>query len=329
MSKSAFVAIIGRPSSGKSTLLNTLCGEKVSITSRVPQTTRNKIRGIVNDPRGQLVFLDTPGYHRSERKFNLYLRQLAESTLEESDVVLYVADLSRPPGAEENDVLELLAATQLPRICALNKADLERTFESRYRELLAEKVPDMKPHALSALNGDGTGPLLDALFAAAPEGAPFYEADYYTDQAPEFRIAEIIREKAIARTQQEVPHALFVEIADMEMRPGRGTAAGGGPDAGLSMAGDTAPGEDELPAEWRTEQPDDPGTLWVRAFLNVERESQKGILVGKGGNQIREIRLEAQRELNEIFPYPIHLDLRVKVQPKWRTRDTLLRRLLK
>ncbi len=314
MSKSAFVAIIGRPSSGKSTLLNTLCGEKVSITSRVPQTTRNKIRGIVNDPRGQLVFLDTPGYHRSERKFNLYLRQLAESTLEESDVVLYVADLSRPPGAEENDVLDLLAATELPRICALNKADLERTFEPQYRELLAGKVPDMSALALSALNGEGTAPLLDALYAAAPEGAPFYEEDYYTDQAPDFRIAEIIREKAIARTQQEVPHALFVEIADMEMHPGRRSHAQADSGADSGTGTDTA---------------GDAGTLWVRAFLNVERESQKGILVGKGGNQIREIRLEAQRELNEIFPYPIHLDLRVKVQPKWRTRDTLLRRLLK
>ncbi|TVR29238.1 MAG: GTPase Era [Spirochaetaceae bacterium] len=296
MSKSGFVTIIGRPSSGKSTLLNTLCGEKVSITSSVPQTTRNKIRGIVNDPRGQLVFLDTPGYHRSERKFNLYLRDLAESTLQESDAVLYVADLSRAPGAEENDVLALLEATALPKLCALNKVDLPRTFEQSYRELLTEKSAATPLFVISALSGQGTGALLDALFAAAPEGEPFYDADYYTDQAPEFRIAEIIREKAIARTQQEVPHALYVEIADMEMREG-------------------ATEEDRV--------------LWVRAFLNVERDSQKGILVGKAGAQIRDIRLEAQRELNQIFPYRIHLDLRVKVQHKWRTRDPLLRRLLK
>ena len=296
MSKSAFVAIIGRPSSGKSTLLNTLCGEKVSITSSVPQTTRNKIRGIVNDPRGQLVFLDTPGYHRSERKFNLYLRDLAESTLQESDAVLYVADLSRAPGAEENDVLALLQATALPKLCALNKVDLPRTLEQSYRELLAERSPATPLFLISALSGEGTKALLDALFAAAPEGEPFYDADFYTDQAPEFRIAEIIREKAIARTQQEVPHALYVEIADMEMREG-------------------ATEEDRA--------------LWVRAFLNVERDSQKGILVGKAGAQIRDIRLEAQRELNDIFPYRIHLDLRVKVQHKWRSRDPLLRRLLK
>ncbi len=296
MSKSGFVTIIGRPSSGKSTLLNTLCGEKVSITSSVPQTTRNKIRGIVNDPRGQLVFLDTPGYHRSERKFNLHLRDLAESTLQESDAVLYVADLSRAPGAEENDVLALLEATALPKLCALNKVDLPRTLEQSYRDLLAEKSPATPLFVISALSGEGTGALLDALFAAAPEGEPFYDADYYTDQAPEFRIAEIIREKAIARTQQEVPHALYVEIADMEMREG-------------------ATEEDRA--------------LWVRAFLNVERDSQKGILVGKAGTQIRDIRLEAQRELNDIFPYRIHLDLRVKVQHKWRSRDPLLRRLLK
>ena len=296
MSKSGFVTIIGRPSSGKSTLLNTLCGEKVSITSSVPQTTRNKIRGIVNDPRGQLVFLDTPGYHRSERKFNLHLRDLAESTLQESDAVLYVADLSRAPGAEENDVLALLEATALPKLCALNKVDLPRTLEQSYRDLLAEKSPATPLFVISALSGEGTGALLDALFAAAPEGEPFYDADYYTDQAPEFRIAEIIREKAITRTQQEVPHALYVEIADMEMREG-------------------ATEEDRA--------------LWVRAFLNVERDSQKGILVGKAGTQIRDIRLEAQRELNQIFPYRIHLDLRVKVQHKWRSRDPLLRRLLK
>ncbi|TVQ35841.1 MAG: GTPase Era [Spirochaetaceae bacterium] len=300
MSKSGFVAIIGRPSSGKSTLLNTLCGQKVSITSSVPQTTRNKIRGIVNEDRGQLVFLDTPGYHRSERKFNRYLRDLAESTLQESDVVLYVADLSRAPGVEEDDVLTLLQTTTLPRLCALNKIDLPQTHEQRYRELLHRKSPATSLFPISALTGTGTGPLLDALFSAAPQGEPFYDADYYTDQAPEFRIAEIVREKAIARTQEEVPHALYVEIADMEMREDSG--------------GDDSRNE---------------SSLWVRAFLNVERESQKGILVGKQGRRIREIRLEAQRELNQIFPFRIHLDLRVKVQPKWRSRDPLLRRLLK
>ena len=295
MSKSGFVAIIGRPSAGKSTLLNTLCKEKVSITSPVPQTTRNKIRGIVSDSRGQIVFLDTPGYHQSDRKFNTYLRRLAESTLEEADAVLYVADLSRRPGPEERDVLALLAQTSLPRICALNKSDLPQTFADRYRELLAESLPESAIHQVSAVTGDGLPSLLDALFSALPEGEAFYDPDFYTDQAPEFRIAEIVREKAIARAREELPHAIYVEVADMEMRE---------PEDGREAM------------------------LWARVFLNVERDSQKGILVGKGGEQIRDIRLEAQRELNEIFPYRIHLDLRVKVQPKWRTRDPLLRRMV-
>lgn len=287
--KSAFVALIGRPSSGKSTLLNRFCGRKVSIISDVPQTTRNKIRGIVNRPAGQLVFIDTPGYHDSERKFNLHLRNLVLSSIEETDVVLYLIDTSRLPGAEEKALMSLLAPYDGKLVVGLNKSDIPTGGDPAIRDLLKAAFPDLVPVPVSALTGTGTEVLLDRVFEAAPEGDLLYPEDIYTDQEPEFRIAEVIREKAIRQTHAEVPHSLFVETADMEMK------------------------ED---------------CLWVRGFLYVERESQKGIVVGKGGIRIRRIRLDAEAELATLFPYPVSLDLRVKVRPKWRKREALIRRLI-
>ena len=287
--KSAFVAVVGRPSSGKSTLLNRLCGGKVAITSTVPQTTRNKIRGVVNRPAGQLVFIDTPGYHDSERKFNTHLRELVLSSIKEADVVLYLIDLSRPPGPEERSLMELLEPCRGRLVAALNKADLSSGFEEALRSALGEKLPGIDPVVISALDGSGTEELVEKILAAAPEGDMLYPEDIYTDQEPEFRIAEVIREKAIRQTRAEVPHALFVEIADMEMADGK---------------------------------------LWVRAFLYVERESQKGIVVGKAGARIKAIRTEAEQELRDLFPYPVALDLRVKVRKKWKSQDALIRRLI-
>ncbi len=288
--KSAFISLVGRPSSGKSTLVNRLCGNKVSIVSTVPQTTRNKIRGIVTREEGQLVFIDTPGFHRSEKKFNLYMRDLVVTSLEEVDMVLYLLDLTRPVGDEERDLMRLLRSFRGQVVVALNKSDQEQSHEKEIAESLSELGFERPYHVISALSGLGVEDLLSRLFALAPEGEALYPEEFYTDQEPEFRIAEVIREKAILQTRQEVPHSLFVEVADSESH------------------GDT---------------------LWIRAFLHVERESQKGILVGKGGSKIKSIRIEAEQELREIFPYRVELDLRVKVTPKWRRRDQLLRRLVR
>jgi GTP-binding protein Era len=287
--KSAFISLIGRPSSGKSTLLNRICGNKVSIVSSVPQTTRNKIRGIVNRSAGQLVFIDTPGFHQSEKKFNRYMKKLVITTLDEVDMVLYLVDLTRPVGDEERQLVRLLSSFRGEVVVALNKVDQEQSHEEAIKASFQRLGFDRPCERISALTGKGVEELLQLLFELAPEGEAFYPAEYYTDQEPQFRIAEIIREKAINQTRQEVPHSLFVEVADSELH-------------------------DEQ--------------LWVRAFIHVERDSQKAILVGKGGSKIKSIRIEAEKDLEELFPYTVRLDLRVKVTPRWRRRDNLLRRLL-
>jgi GTP-binding protein Era len=286
--KSAFVAIIGRPSAGKSTLLNALCREKVSITSPVPQTTRNKIRGILNQNEGQLVFIDTPGYHNSERKFNQLLTDIVRSALEESELLIYVVDATRPLGKEEEEIIALLHKEKKPVILALNKCDSSQGHRDELRAFLRLNTRVEQVFEVSALKNQGLEELKAALYESAPEGPLMYPEGYYTDQTPEFRIAEVIREKAIERTTQEIPHALYVELADME---------------------------------WRREGKE----LWVRAFLIVERESQKGIVIGKGGQLIKSIRIESLKELKKIFDYKISLDLRVKVNPKWRKKDYLIK----
>jgi GTP-binding protein Era len=288
--KSAFVAIIGRPSAGKSTLLNALCREKVSITADVPQTTRNKIRGIVTEEEGQLVFIDTPGYHHSDRKFNQYLKDVVISSLDEADMLLYVVDATRPPGSEEKEIIELLNKEKdKPVLLVINKIDKDARYTAEIRGLLQVNVHPDALMETSALEGTGVDALRDRLIELAPEGEMMYPEEYYTDQEPEFRIAEIIREKAISQTTQEIPHALYVEVADTEMKEGE---------------------------------------LWVRAFLTVESESQVGIVVGKGGKRIKWIRIASLKEFKKIFPYKVRLDLRVKVNPRWRRKDYLLKGML-
>ena len=306
--KSSFITLAGRPSSGKSTLVNRICGHKVSIVSGTPQTTRNIIRGIYTEARGQLVFQDTPGYHISEKKINNELRQITESAVDEAELILYVVDCTRDPGEEERKILDYLSSGNTAVIVAVNKTDSLALPESNKKEAITSlgnyirknlrKINRDKSVAVcnvSAKTGEGVDKLLDAIFEAAPEGELMYPDDVYTDQEVSFRISEIIREKAINRTREEVPHSLYVEIADIEM-----TGSPGGKD----------------------EQ------LWVRAFLLVESESQKGILVGSGGEKIRAIKIAAKREIKSIFPYPVTLDLRVKVNKNWRKKGGILTKLI-
>ncbi len=287
--KSAFVSIIGRPSSGKSTFLNKICGHKVSIISTVPQTTRNRIRGILNSDKGQLVFIDTPGFHLSDKKINLRLKELVFKAIKEVDVVLYLLDVSRAPGEEELLLMDLLAGVQDRLVIGFNKIDIKENYLDQAEKEILNAFRKPRVHEISALNGQGLEELINDIFALAPEGERLYPEEYYTDQPPEFRISEIIREKAINSTHSEVPHAIFVDISDLEMRE--------------SM-------------------------LWARGFIYVERESQKGILVGRNGVKIKTIVRTAEQELNEIFPYQVKLDIRVKVRPKWRKNDNLLKNLI-
>ncbi|MEA1912049.1 MAG: GTPase Era, partial [Spirochaetota bacterium] len=273
--KSSFITLIGRPSAGKSTLMNELCGHKISIVAPSPQTTRNKVRGILTEKRGQLVFIDTPGYHLSDKKLNLQLQTVSVSSLDDADLILYVIDSSRRAGEEENNLSELLGKYHAKLIIAINKIDLFENDTDKLYGSLKEKFPEAAIIPVSALKSEGIEDLKASLFNNSPEGEKMYPDDFFTDQDPEFRAAEIIREKAINRVKEELPHAIYIEISDME-------------------------------------EAEDGRVLWIRAFIIVERESQKGIVVGKGGAGIKAIRVAAQKELNGIFPYRVMLDLRVK-----------------
>lgn len=289
--KSAFVSIIGRPSSGKSTFLNYVCGNKVAIVSSTPQTTRNKIRGIFHCPDGELVFVDTPGFHLSKKKLNLHLKKLILSSLKEVDLVLYMVDVSRQFGQEEKVLLSLISRQKLKYVVVLNKIDYSAHYRMEILHEINTRLDNPTLFEISSFKGTGIDSLLNALIELAPSGEELYPYEYYTDQLPEFRISETIREKAINKTSQEVPYALYVDIADMEMKSEH--------------------------------------CLWVRAFIFVERESQKGIVIGKRGAKIQKIVKEAEIELNSLFPYKVKLDVRVKVKPKWRHKEQLLNSLIK
>lgn len=293
--RSAFVLVVGRPSSGKSTLVNALCGHKVSIVSPTPQTTRNAIRGIVTTEAGQLVLVDTPGMHDSTRAFNLRLRDVVTEQTSECDIVLYTLDAARPTGEEEALVARTAGASGLPVVVVLTRSDLEEPSHwalpflttvgwTPAAILQTRSLHEPGPHIEEARTA-----VTDALMALASEGDPWYPDEYYTDQDPSFRIAEIIREQAIARAREELPHALYVEVADLEQRD---------------------------------------KTLWARAFIIVERPSQQGILVGRNGSVIGAIRRDAERELRGIFPTPVKLSLQIKVRGGWRHDRATLDRLL-
>lgn len=292
--KTAVVAIIGRPSAGKSTFLNTACQEPVSIVSAIPQTTRNAIKGIVNTSFGQLIFIDTPGYHDSEKKLNLRLKDITESQLEDIDCVLYIIDSTRQTGKEEELTAQLLKNLQQKTVVAINKADSHLSKPIPVRQFIKETLPEIPENRIfeiSAEKDTGINEVLRALYDIAPEGEPLYDEELYTDQDLTFRVCEVIRGEAINRLQDEIPHSVYVEVADIEHR-------------------------------------NEGKKLWIRAFLCVERESQKGIVIGKGASKIKEIRLAAIKKLSEIYIQKIDLDLQVKIDKNWRQKDYTLKKLI-
>ena len=304
MSKAAFVALTGRPSVGKSTLVNLLCGAKVSIVSSVPQTTRNAIRGILTRPEGQLVFVDTPGRHLSEKKLNKKLMDAADRALDDSELVLYVLDASRSPGPEEEAAAEKLKTFQGRIVAAINKIDAAGAEPAKLHAFLEKALPDLpssRRFEISCFKKEGIAPLLECLFQMAGEGDAFYPEEYYTDQEMSFRISEIIREKAMVRLREELPHSIYVEVADLEFR-----------EDDRRQPGESTSGKKRL---------------WVRAFIITERESQKGMIVGKGGEMIKAIGQAARKELNSIFDWKVDLDLRVKTGKDWRQKDGILRKI--
>jgi len=290
MPKSAFVAIIGRPSVGKSTLLNALCGAKVSIVSSVPQTTRNAIRGIITRPEGQLIFVDTPGYHISDKKLNLRLREVVLKSLSEVDLILYLIDATREPGKEEEAIAELLSKDIHRIVVAINKIDDPEARPILIEEFIIPRLRGAKRVSISAVEKTNLESLIEVLFSLAPEGPFWYPEDIYTDQEPVFRIGELVREKAILNTYQELPHAIAVEYRESSKRAD--------------------------------------GVLFARFDILVERDSQKAIVIGRQGSIIKRIREEAEADLKELFDYPIKLQLQVRVDPDWRKSDSALSRII-
>ncbi|MEE0885505.1 MAG: GTPase Era [Treponema sp.] len=292
--KTALVAILGRPSAGKSTFINTACQEPVSIVSPIPQTTRNAIRGIVNTSLGQLVFVDTPGYHDSEKKLNLRLKSVTEETLEGSDCILYVIDTTREPGEEEKMNATLASKYVEHLVVALNKIDANDSKVKKSREfvkLYLPGLPEERILEMSAKNDTGINEVLRALYSVSPVAPALYTEDVYTDQDIAFRISEIVRGEAINRLQQELPHCLYVSVADLEQRGNN-------------------------------------GKIWVRAFICVERDSQKGMVIGKGAGMIKQIRMASIKKIHEVFPFKVDLDLQVKVDKNWRQHDNTITKLI-
>ena len=290
------VSIIGRPSSGKSTFLNHVAGGKVSIVSKMPQTTLSAIRGIVTTPQGQIIFIDTPGYNISTSNFNLKLQEIAVQSLNDADIVLYIIDVTRSFGDEEEAIIKILQKVSKPIVIAFNKIDdknanrslsfisLQRFFPELCSVASTLKIGEPTLFDISAKTGEGTDGLIQTLLANLPESPLLYPPEFYTDQDVSFRIEEIVREQIILNTKDEVPHATYVRIDDMKMQKNG-------------------------------------KRLNVTASLYADRESQKAILIGKDASVIKKIRINAEKELFKLFPYFISLELKVKVDKNWRARE--------
>ncbi len=289
--KSGFVAVVGRPNVGKSTLINSLIGEKIAIMSDRPQTTRNKIMCIMNTDNAQIVFLDTPGIHKPHHKLGEYMVKTAESALKEVDAVLFVVDATERRGAGDNFILEKLKEITTPVILIINKLDLLQEKSKLFTIIDTYKnAYDFKAIIpLSALRDEEFDPLLKELVPCLPDGQEYFPKDMITDQPERLIVAELIREKILKLTRDEVPHSIAVEIQEMKVREN--------------------------------------DNLYVRAEIYVERPSQKGIVIGAKGALLKLIGQQARRDIEALLGNKVYLELWVKVKPDWRNRDQLLRQL--
>jgi GTPase len=286
--KSGFVALVGRPNAGKSTLMNRLVGQKLAIVSDKPQTTRNRITGVRTYADGQVVFVDTPGVHRPLHRLNVRMVDTAMTALREVDVVVVIVDASERAGGGDRFLMDAVRQSKTARILALNKVDLIAKeallpqIERYDREVgFADIVP------VSATTGENVDRLEQVILSLLPEGAPLYPDDYLTDQPERFFVSELVREQVLRHTHAELPFASAV-IVD------------------------------------RFEEPDEKGLLRLYCTILVERESQKPIVVGKGGSKIKAIGTDARRELERFFEARVFLDLRVKVRADWREDERSL-----
>lgn len=289
--RSGFVTVIGRPNVGKSTLLNALLGEKFLIVSDKPQTTRNRIRCILTTPASQLVFIDTPGIHRANTLLGEGMVQTALNTLHEVDAIVFVVDASERLGVDDRFIASKLAETDTPVFLVLNKIDLVEAaqlarLETEWQQLL----PQAKAVAhISALTGYNLDFLHEQLMAVMPEGPQYYPDDMVIDQPERFVVSELVREKILKLTHQEVPHAVAIVVEEMKER--------------------------------------EEGIVYVRAVIYVERESQKGIIIGKRGSMLKAIGEAARRDIEHLLGSRTFLDLWVKTHKDWRNQQSGLRQL--
>ena len=287
--KSGFVTLIGRPNVGKSTLMNHLIGQKIAITSNKPQTTRNRIQTIYTSDRGQIVFVDTPGIHKAKNKLGEYMVHVAERTLEEVDVVLWLVEPTTYIGAGEQHIAKQLARVKTPVILVINKVDTVKkeeilAFIDVYRKIydFADVVP------VSALKGTNTDTLLDVIYKYLPYGPQFYDEDTVTDQPERQIVSELIREKALRCLDEEIPHGIAVSIEKMKYRKG---------------------GE----------------IVDIEATIICERDSHKGIIIGKQGSMLKKIGSAARFEIERLLDCKANLQLWVKVKKDWRESDFLIK----
>ncbi|WP_028775345.1 GTPase Era [Shimazuella kribbensis] len=287
--RSGFVALIGRPNVGKSTLMNEAIGQKIAIMSDKPQTTRNQIRGIYTDENGQVIFLDTPGIHKPKSKLGEYLVKTAQNVFTEVDLILFLVDAEEGLGGGDRYIIELLKGISTPVYLVVNKIDKVHPDKllpliDEYRKL--HQFDEIVP--ISALQGNNTGRLLELILDQLPEGPMYYPEDQITDHPERFIMGEIIREKVLELTHEEIPHSVAVVVEETKLREN---------------------GE----------------TLYLRAAIVAERKSQKGILIGKQGAMLKQVGKLARQEMERLFGYRIFLDLWVKVRKDWRNESQYLR----
>jgi GTP-binding protein Era len=279
--KSGFVAIVGRPNVGKSTLMNHLIGQKVAITSPVAQTTRNRLQGILTTPEAQIIFVDTPGIHKPHHELGKVLVQNAKTAIKSVDLVLFVVDSSTEAGTGDRFIFDILKRMNTPVVLGLNKVDLQPTnyqfIDDTYADLIADT--NWSTVKFSATAGTGTQKLQQALISQLEAGPYYYPPDLVTDQPERFIMAELIREQILLHTRQEIPHSVAITIEKIE---------------------------------------ETPKITKVNAAINIERSSQKGIIIGKKGSMLKTIGSAARQQIQKLISGNVYLELFVKVEPKWR-----------
>lgn len=303
--RSGFVAVVGKPNVGKSSLVNALVGHKVAIISPKPQTTRRRLLGILTQPEAQVIFVDTPGIHQPRQAINRFMVNEAEAALKDSEVILFVTDVSQPPDEDDRRVAERIRDLPQPKLLAMNKADLLKPQQlsehvEAHQALLQAELPPLTDQGrpveqpamlVSAMRGDNLDKLLALLLERLPYGPRYFPAGQHTDQSEQMLVAELIREQALYVLEDEVPHVLAVAIEEWQQRPN--------------------------------------GVIFIAATLFVERDSQKMIVVGKGGERLKQIGMRARHEIERELNTRVYLELWVKVRPGWRKDEKLVERFLR